>query len=112
MILIKIEGNLPEDEIKRIQKISLTYPYGGDIHGITVDKREFTISNQVDKPVGVPKPNTTCEKNVCCANCKHFIDFDIEKGLQSACINDEIRDVTYVDKPDVFGCTFFEQREV
>lgn len=68
------------------------------------------LTSQLESPAGVPKPSTTCEKNVC-ANCKHFVGYDLMKDLQNGCINNEVAEITYVNEPDKFGCTFFEQRE-
>lgn len=67
------------------------------------------IVGRLESQVGVPKPNTICEKNVC-ANCKHLGEY-VECKI---CNNPKIRlwNLSNCEIPiKEWGCTFFEQRE-
>ena len=47
MIIIKIDDNLSEDEIKRITHVGLNYNYGGNFSGWTYTKG-FSINSQLE----------------------------------------------------------------
>lgn len=88
--------------LNKVNKVTAYHRHGNKIPATALD----ALSNaQIEYEKVVKK-----KKPVCCANCRYFVSLDIAKELQDICTNEDIMEVAWVENPNAWGCTFYEEK--